>query len=159
MPFGTEDLKNVRIVGSTGGPTIGLDVRITDWRIHAESLPKISAARTPVQAAGKTLPIVLSLATAFSLLGMSLGVWLFVRLRRRAEQKPVAVAVPDQTAKVEMPAPPIAFLCSHCGKNLKAKRELARKKVKCSQCGKAVLVPDAQPSTPNGVKVESVEKR
>jgi hypothetical protein len=32
-------------------------------------------------------------------------------------------------------------LCSACGKRLKVKPEMAGKKVKCTQCGKAVPVP------------------
>jgi serine/threonine protein kinase len=37
-PFGTGDLEDIRIVGSTGGPRAALDVRVTDLRIKAESL-------------------------------------------------------------------------------------------------------------------------
>ena len=38
---------------------------------------------------------------------------------------------------------PISFTCTVCGKQLKAKPELAGKKVKCIQCGQAVLVRSA----------------
>jgi len=41
--------------------------------------------------------------------------------------------------------PPVAFVsiaCPDCGKKLKVKAHLTGKKVKCAQCGKAVLVAD-----------------
>jgi DNA-directed RNA polymerase subunit RPC12/RpoP len=40
--------------------------------------------------------------------------------------------------------PFIAFTCSECGKKLKTKSGMVGKKVKCSKCGKAVLVPPAK---------------
>ena len=36
----------------------------------------------------------------------------------------------------------VSIACPDCGKKLKVKAELAGKKVKCGQCGKAVLVAD-----------------
>lgn len=36
---------------------------------------------------------------------------------------------------------PVSFVCPDCGKTLKARMELAGKKVKCTQCGSAVVVP------------------
>ena len=44
----------------------------------------------------------------------------------------------------------LSFTCSACGKGLKAKEELAGKKVKCSDCGKVVEVPNAVPAGPRG---------
>jgi hypothetical protein len=38
------------------------------------------------------------------------------------------------------------FRCPECGISLKARPELAGRKVKCSKCGKAVVVPAADPS-------------
>ena len=48
------------------------------------------------------------------------------------------------------PAQPrmVSFQCASCAKQLKAKADLAGKKVKCPQCGKAVPVPGEKP-TPN----------
>jgi WD40 repeat protein/DNA-directed RNA polymerase subunit RPC12/RpoP len=63
---------------------------------------------------------------------LPLGVWLYVSQSRRAEQHPV----PTETASSV-----ISFACSACGKALKARMHLAGKKVKCSRCGKAILVP------------------
>lgn len=43
----------------------------------------------------------------------------------------------------------ISFVCSSCGAKLKAKRALAGKKVKCSQCAQAVSVPSIQEGESN----------
>jgi DNA-directed RNA polymerase subunit RPC12/RpoP len=45
----------------------------------------------------------------------------------------------------EAPTPPVAFSCSECGKNLKARASLIDKKVRCPQCGHAVRVPRPEP--------------
>ena len=39
--FVEDDVKDIRLVASTGGPLAALDVRITDLRIRAESLPNL----------------------------------------------------------------------------------------------------------------------
>src|SRR5688572_4689473 len=48
----------------------------------------------------------------------------------------------------------ISFTCSHCGKKLKVKDELAGKKVKCPGCAQSVSVPEqatgAESSKSNG---------
>src|SRR5262249_10950317 len=43
-PFGEKDLRQVRIIGTTAGPTAALDVRVTDFRIRAASLAKVPPA-------------------------------------------------------------------------------------------------------------------
>src|SRR5882724_9458195 len=51
-PFGTEDLKTVRLVGTTGAANAALDVRVTDLRIRAEALSNLPPApevQTPPQ--------------------------------------------------------------------------------------------------------------
>jgi serine/threonine-protein kinase len=64
----------------------------------------------------------------------------------------VAALLEGYLARPRQPAPPphhpsgqgdteMAFACSSCGTSLKAKAELAGKKVKCPRCSQAVLVP------------------
>jgi DNA-directed RNA polymerase subunit RPC12/RpoP len=79
--------------------------------------------------AGMTITLVLALAA-----------WFFVRQRRAAKTPARANVVDEEVVAEEVPAF-ISFACSVCGKSLKAKVEMTGKKVKCSQCGKAVLVP------------------
>ena len=43
-PFGSENLKDVQVTGSTGGSLAALDVRVTDLRIRAEALRATSEA-------------------------------------------------------------------------------------------------------------------
>jgi hypothetical protein len=107
FPFGPEDLRRVRIVGATGGDKATLDVRVTDFRIRADSIPNMPAA-VPVPAAvvpqaavpqadALTAPAgrgwlmaALLIGTALILVSaVALGV-AFLLLRRRAVQAPAA---------------------------------------------------------------------
>jgi phage FluMu protein Com len=65
---------------------------------------------------------------------------IFLWRRRRAVQAPSG----NQPAATEAASPIVAIACAGCGKQLKAKAELAGKKVKCPQCGKAVAIPAAK---------------
>lgn len=51
LDFVEDDVKDIRLVASTGGPLAALDVRITDLRIRAEALPNLpklaAAERSP----------------------------------------------------------------------------------------------------------------
>ncbi len=51
FPFGAEDLAQVRIVANTGGEKAALDVRVTDFRIRADSIPDMPGAAVAVPAA------------------------------------------------------------------------------------------------------------
>jgi hypothetical protein len=137
-PFGAEDLKDVRLVGATDDAQGSLDVRVTDFHIRAASLPHLPAA-PPAQAPprGWWVPVLLGLAVAVPAAAAA-GAWL--ALRRRAMKVPARPAVPDRPAKLEATAPPVTSRCPGCGKNFKARAQLAGKKVKCPQCGTAVLV-------------------
>jgi len=82
---------------------------------------------------------------------IAIGVWLRVRENRAAKRladepvldTPIEEEEPIIDTAIEEPQapPPVAFHCPLCRRGLKAKAELAGKKVKCRQCGKAVLVP------------------
>jgi RNA polymerase sigma factor (sigma-70 family) len=161
FPFGTENLKEVRLVGSTGSPTASLDVRITDVRIRAQSLPNLAEMQATflTKAEDKNeekssengwlwAAEFVGLGIGFALL-IALGVWLLLRhsLRAAVKEKPAKPA----TMSV------VSFTCSACGKNLKAKAELAGKKVKCSQCGKVVLVPETKAVLVPETKASEIE--
>ena len=147
--FGTDDLKYVRIGGHTGGPKAALDARFTDLHIRAGSLPDVpEPALASSEKAGTGwlyAGLVIGLLFACSL---ALGGWLFVRQRRRAAEPPARAAVAAEPAKPEPEAVTVSVTCSTCGKKLKARAELAGKRVKCPQCGQAVLVPSIQVGAP-----------
>jgi WD40 repeat protein/DNA-directed RNA polymerase subunit RPC12/RpoP len=50
------------------------------------------------------------------------------------------------------PASTRSFSCSECGKKLKVQADLAGKKVKCPQCGKAIIVPGADVDASTGIR-------
>jgi DNA-directed RNA polymerase subunit RPC12/RpoP len=155
-PFGADDVKAVRVGGYTGGPNAALEVRVTDLRVRADSMPgmpEVPGVPEPPGVPGAQPPtpkpggkgwlgaaLVLGLVLALG----ALGLWLLAR-RGRPGQMPAPAPVADSPADPEKAAPGISFGCSGCGKRLKARAEMAGKKVKCPQCGQAVLVAAATP--------------
>jgi hypothetical protein len=140
--FGPEDLRKIRIVGSTSGDQATLDVRVTDFWLRADAIPNMPAGAAalamaqPVAVPQAAVPppardsLILALAFALGvtvLLAVAACAFLFLRGRKQA-----------------LPSAPVPtsddVLCSGCGKKLKVKPEAAGKKVKCGQCGKTVLV-------------------
>jgi hypothetical protein len=151
-PFGTEDVKDVRVVASTGGPRAAFDVRVSDLRIRADSLPNQpgqpaavahGAEARPWLTAAKVLGLVVALVAL-----TVLGVWLIVRQRRRGGSTPARAAVPGEPSRAEAEAPPASLRCPGCGKGLKVRAGLAGKKLKCPACGQAVAVPEAGGTRP-----------
>jgi serine/threonine protein kinase len=140
-PFGTEDVRYVRIGGVTGGPNASLDARFTDLRVVGEALPGAPAVPVgPPQKAEATHW--LAGVFALGLLGtvaLALAVWFGTRRRGR----PATVASVPNPGAPATTAAPVAFACASCGKGLKARADLAGKKVKCRHCNQVVLVPPA----------------
>jgi len=85
-------------------------------------------------------------ASMLVLFGAVAGVQV-LRRRRRPAAPPPAANPPAESNPVSTA---IAARCAGCGKKLKVRRELAGKKVKCPECGKAVLVPAAKASAADG---------
>ncbi len=72
-------------------------------------------------------------------LGVGLFVWRKIQAEKRATTHP-------RPARPEAVPSTVSFACPGCQKTLKARPELAGKKVKCPQCGEAVNVPSIQTS-------------
>jgi hypothetical protein len=89
--FTTETLRDVRVVANTDGLKAAFDVRVTDLRIRAASapglpVPGLPKELAPAQAANDGRRA-LRLGAFGALLGAALlGVWLFIRRRRRQSQ-------------------------------------------------------------------------
>ena len=143
-PFGGDDLGVIRLLAGTGTDKAMLEVRVTDFRVRADAIPNMpvssptagapapadqSAAPAP-QASGKGgLAVTLAGVIAIPLLAaITIGSVLYLRRRKTpAARKPVPAFV--------------AFACPDCGNKIKVRPELAGKKIKCGQCGKAAPVP------------------
>jgi predicted RNA-binding Zn-ribbon protein involved in translation (DUF1610 family) len=152
--LGTADLRPLQVGGDAGGSQSALDARLLDLSIRAEDLPglpaPVPAPASPPATGGKgwrSAAALLGLALALSV-AVPLGVLLYVRRPRRAGKAPAEAPVPGGPLKPEAAPPAVSFPCPGCGKSLKARAELAGKKVKCPQCGLAVLVPEAGPGLP-----------
>jgi hypothetical protein len=50
LDFVADDVKDIRLVAQTGGPLAALDVRVTDLRIRAESLPNLPKVEAATKA-------------------------------------------------------------------------------------------------------------
>ncbi len=138
--LGTADVRLIQVGGNAGGSQAGLDARLSDFTVRADDLPGLpDAALASGGPAGKGW---LAAAGIIGLLIVPtlLGAWLLARRRRRAGKAPA----PDAQAGPGVAAGPVSFTCPGCGHGLKVKAELAGKKGKCPQCGKAVLVPGPQ---------------
>ena len=150
--FGDDDIKAARLCAFTGRMPCDVDVRLLEFSVRSGGA---AAANAPVAAPGilpavptvpevdaskGSLAIVLGIGGAIMvLLLVATGVGFFVIQRRRA----AAVAGAETNGKPVKNSSPEMFTvtCAGCGKALKVKTSLAGKRVKCTQCGKAVPVP------------------
>jgi len=126
--LGTEDVMQCWLAAHPGNAANPVDLRVHDFRVRVLDADRAEppAPWSPVA----LLTLLAVLAGSGLIIG---GLWVH-RWRAR-----VVTNLP--TAQQETPH---RFQCPGCGKNLKAKVELAGKKVKCPQCGTAVLVPGAE---------------
>jgi hypothetical protein len=135
--FVAKDVKDVRILASTGGPGAEIDVRITDVVIRADAFPKSRLLPYAIQKTGPgRLAELLSKGAIFAwvagplgALAILLGVWRAVK-SRSSGQKAVSG---------------LEFFCALCGARLKVKAELAGKSVKCPHCAAPTHVPGGAP--------------
>jgi hypothetical protein len=142
--FGTEDIELLRLVANTGEPPAGVDVRLVDLRIRS-SPPAAGGTADEAPAQKSRWKLWLAATILGLILTLSLGVWLYAR-RRPTGKAPTHA--PGEGEPAKSPAIPshVSFPCPDCGKQLKARRELGGRKVKCPQCGRAVPVPEASGS-------------
>jgi len=85
-PFSPLDVKQVFLHASTGGPKADLDVRISDLRIVADSLPDLAASAPPAPGSKRWLAaaVILNLL----LLLAAIAGWFILRQRRGGRTKP-----------------------------------------------------------------------
>src|SRR5262249_10958134 len=121
--FSDEPLEDVCLVGSTGGPRAALDARFTHLHIRAPALTQ--GTGTGLSGFGGREGFAVPLALGL-VLALALGLGVAAVRQRRAGKGPAPAAGGGRQA-----APAVAFSCPNCGKGLKAKAELAGKKVKC----------------------------
>jgi serine/threonine protein kinase len=150
LPFTDANLQRVRILCGTGGRDSALDVRLTDLHIRAASLPRLPRPElaTPPQP-GAAVPdiaeqlaehgwLVTAIAIALSVAVLFAATAALALLRRRRKAPPPDRAQP--VAKTDAAPAKLLLTCAGCGKKLKAKSELAGKKVRCPGCGAAIRV-------------------
>jgi hypothetical protein len=145
--FGLNDIERVLLRVTTGRQPHSVDARLINLRIRSGHVPDpkdlqtVGAPAGGVRGPGSRMALVAALLLALSItLAVVFGLW----FRRRAGEKTAHASAEDEQARAEAGATPVSFPCSVCGRRLKAKPALAGKKVKCTQCGNAVVVPGTQ---------------
>jgi serine/threonine protein kinase/predicted RNA-binding Zn-ribbon protein involved in translation (DUF1610 family) len=152
--FGTEDIAYLRFQVTDGNkPGYAVDARLVDLRVRygitgptKVADPVAPAPLTPGKEerkagfSGKLALMLLFSMTLTLLVAIGLGLFLHVRRRRVGRKNPQHDVHDAKPAAAHL----VTFACTACGKSLKSKAALAGKKVKCPQCGKALVAP--QPS-------------
>jgi hypothetical protein len=156
--FGVDDLHHVGFgVTDSGEPNNPVDARLIDLRIRMGVIPSEKAVDPAPLAAPAPLPeaapplvgetsssrtvmvIVLAGVAATVVLTLVVAIVVVYHLPRRPTNKP---------SKKPADSAPLMVACSACGQKLKTRTALAGKKVKCTQCGKPVLVPTPDEADP-----------
>lgn len=123
--FGAEHLAVVRFAVTSWDSSAAIDVRLLSFDVRDDGASDAAVGQR-VAESGRDAFRALIIALAVSLVGALIALVLYSRRRgRRVAGTPTS----------------LAWQCSACAQNLKAKAELAGKKVKCTRCGEAVLVP------------------
>jgi WD40 repeat protein len=140
-----------RVVASGGGgrregndflPGTDHDIRL--WDVTA-----VPADAPPPHRAGGRGWLVVGVALGL-VLASTIGLWLFVRARRRAAGALPGAPGLGGAVRGGAAAPSVSFPCPGCGKDLRARPELAGRKVKCPGCRQPALVPDGGAGTAPG---------
>ena len=132
--LGAEDVKAVRLSAYVGHAANAVDVLIKDLRVHglsptevktqtASTNPAAAPSRERTQgwlAASSIIAVLIALGT--------LGAWLYGRRK--------------QSGAVAAPKAIFNSACPGCGKVIRARTDLANKKVKCSGCKQIVRLPE-----------------
>jgi serine/threonine-protein kinase len=134
--FGPDDLSLLRFVVNNSGSPAGVDARLVDLRIRSGK----RAAEIGITGANRWLTGVGLLVLVLGL--GAVGAWLVLRRSGFADETSAPTGGVDATGNHDAAAR-VMVRCSGCGKNLKARNELAGKKVKCPQCGQVLQVPPA----------------
>jgi hypothetical protein len=146
----TDDVKMVRVGAYSGQTLEPVDVRILDLKIRAADMaieqasdsPLLSV--TPPETRGRGWMIGGGIVCLLFAGGLGAGAFFLLR-SRRAPKAVLPAGSFDRIDKLNGAAPSVvSFACASCGKTLKARSQLAGKKVKCTQCAKPVLVPSIQ---------------
>jgi hypothetical protein len=154
VEVGTGDVKTLRAVCTSGWKPVATDVRLTELTIDADQFPDGMASTPPATASSEDAPktegstwvlVAEVLGLLFLLALVAAGAWwLYTLHRRRAAVLPSPLPAVEDAPVVHV----VSFPCPECGKNLRAKSELAGRKVKCTQCACAVVVPANRRRTP-----------
>jgi WD40 repeat protein len=131
-------------IGASGGGgenlggkfVAGIDHDIRLWNLE-EPPADVASSEPSGGRAWLAAAAILFLVIALSLIGL----WWLLRPGAGPASTPPPLPIKDNEPKPTSPPPPLGVQCGGCGLKLKVKAELAGKKVRCPQCGGAVVLP------------------
>jgi DNA-directed RNA polymerase subunit RPC12/RpoP len=137
------EVKTVRAAVFLGNTPNAADVFITEVRVRPLTAREASTLTvTPNESRPEGSGWWLAVTLLFSALILGLLIALGVWLTYRSKSRPPVGTADGQYVEAPTARPVVSFNCSTCGKSLRAFATLSGKKVKCSQCGVPVLVPE-----------------
>ncbi len=143
VSVGAEDLHLIRLIGYSGNRPVAVDVRFSDLVVDADRVKELKRGATVLGGTFARPRRYLWLALGlFAAVFVSIGALGYYRYRGKRN----SLTSEDTEAGNETTTPPISFQCSGCHRKLKARPDLAGKKVRCPQCGNQVAVPALQES-------------
>jgi hypothetical protein len=140
---GKEDIAFIQAGAENISSDTPVEVRLGDLEIKAANPiekawldPKATASTAEGPPRYKDRPWLKGAA----LVGLVIALALLAALRLGPSPRPTSQAQPETTGAKDLP---ITFSCQGCRTSLRAKAELAGKRVKCPKCGTPVQVPQA----------------
>jgi len=141
--LGSEDLTMIRLSAFTGHAPNAVDVLIKDLRVRALSSAELKVLAAPPPDApnksreGRRGSLVAAGIVALLIALVALGAWLYARHSQPSDRSAPSPAAPRKPKAAAVPAA-AQGVCPGCGKDIRARANLAGKKVKCSHCGSVV---------------------
>jgi RNA polymerase sigma factor (sigma-70 family) len=156
LPFGKDDVREVRLIASPGGPKASFEVRLTDLQIRAESLRNLPDAAATGPGAnppggegvggprwrGWLAAAVIVAVVVLSLAGVVLAV------RRRSAARGTPGEPPEKDTPANTTPSPVALPCPQCRRKVKVMVEQAGKKLRCPYCAARIEVPPLETEPP-----------
>ena len=133
---GTDGDKPFIVDSNQTGATVPKKMSTASLPVNAIPNPPEQTNENSSPGGGSGLVLFIGLVITLT---VGLGLWFYLR-RRLQEELAEAPDAPPKPSRDKAPTP-TTFQCSGCKKKLRVKAGLAGKKIKCPQCGIAVLVP------------------
>jgi len=142
---GTNDIHFIRLICYSGERPVAVDVRFTDLVIDADRIKGLSGVKATGSIPARSRNSLWLACGICAAVLVAIGCIVFSLYRTQRNQP---APTPETEGVAGIAPQPISFECPRCDRKLKARLELAGKKLKCPQCGNRVIVPALAESQP-----------